>query len=252
MAPDAVVAALREAGCVFAEDEAALLLEAAANPEALAALVARRVEGLPLEQLLGWAEFRGMRVHVEPGVFVPRRRTEFLAEQAIRFTRPGAIVVDVCCGSGAIGAAVAAQVGEVELYATDTEPAAVRCARRNLPATRGVYLGDLFRPLPHRLRGRVEVAVANVPYVPSAAIAGMPPEARDHEPRAALDGGTDGLDLLRRAAAQAPGWLAPGGRLLIEVDERQAATACEAFTANGLAVELVASEAATVVLGTAP
>lgn len=250
MATEAVVATLREAGCVFAEDEAALLLEAAPTPEALAGLVARRVEGIPLEQILGWAEFRGLRVHIEPGVFVPRRRTEFLAEQAIEYIRPGSVVVDVCCGSGAIGAAVAAQVGQVELYATDIDAAAVRCARRNVPSAR-VDRGDLFEPLPRTLRGRVELAVANVPYVPTTAIGWMPPEAREHEPAAALDGGADGLDVLRRVAAAAPYWLAPGGRLLIEVDQGQQDAAAACFTAHGLRAELVRSDSATVVVGMA-
>src|SRR3954462_3557379 len=107
---DVVVARLRAAGCVFAEDEARLLLAGAA-PDALDALVARRVAGEPLEPLLGWAEFCGLRVAVAPGVFVPRRRTEALVEEAVALFRPGAVVVDLCCGSGALGLAVAASGG---------------------------------------------------------------------------------------------------------------------------------------------
>ena len=114
--------------------------------------------------------------------------------------------------------------GDVELHAADLDPAAVRCARRNVAAAGGrVYQGDLYAPLPKQLRGRVDVLVANAPYVPADAVALMPPEARLYEARVALDGGVDGLDVLRRVAAGAAEWLAPGGRLLVETSEAQAA-----------------------------
>jgi release factor glutamine methyltransferase len=106
----AVIIRLRAAGCVFAEDEARLLISAARTPAELDAMVARRTAGLPLEQVLGWAEFCGLRIAVAPGVFVPRRRTEFLVRQAAELARPGAVIVDLCCGAGAIGAALAAAV----------------------------------------------------------------------------------------------------------------------------------------------
>src|SRR5450432_1469341 len=124
----AAVTRLRAAGCVFAEDEARLLISAARTPADLAAMVDRRVAGLPLEHVLGWAEFCGLRIAVDPGVFVPRRRTEFLVHQATALTRPGSVVVDLCCGSGALGAAVAAAQGQIELHAADIDPAAVACA----------------------------------------------------------------------------------------------------------------------------
>ncbi|WP_236792458.1 putative protein N(5)-glutamine methyltransferase [Amycolatopsis sp. GM8] len=244
-----VVTTLRNAGCVFAEDEAALLLAATTDLTELAALVARRVAGEPLEYVLGWAEFRGLRIAVEPGVFVPRRRTEFLVRQAIRVTAPRAVVVDLCCGSGALGTALAAAV-PVDLYAADVDPAAVRCARRNVPGE--VFEGDLFAPLPHRLRGRVNILLANVPYVPREAIATLPPEARLHEPPVALDGGADGLDVLRRVAQEAPRWLAAGGHVFVETSDRQAETAMATFSAAGLTAQVHTSEddAATVVQGT--
>ena len=101
------------------------------------------------------------------------------------------------------------------MHAADIDPAAVRCARRNLgPAGGQVYQGDLYGPLPAGLRGRVDILLANVPYVPTSDVALLPPEAREHEARVALDGGPDGLDVLRRVAAGAPAWLAPGGHLL--------------------------------------
>jgi release factor glutamine methyltransferase len=237
------VAALRAAGCVFAEEEAALILAAARTPAELAGLVDLRVSGRPLELVLGWAVFRGLRVAVEPGVFVPRRRTEFLVDQALARVPDAGVVVDLCCGSGAVGAALAAALGPVELHAADIDPAAVRCARRNVAAAGGqVHTGDLFAALPTGLRGRVDILAANVPYVPSGEVALLPAEAREHEPLIALDGGTDGLDVLRRVAAEAPGWLAPGGCLLVETSERQAPAAVEAVTRGGLKPRLAVSE----------
>jgi release factor glutamine methyltransferase len=251
--PDSVVAALRTAGCVFAEDEARLLLAAARTPDELADMVDRRVIGHPLELVVGWAEFRGLRITVAPGVFVPRRRTEFLVEQALTLAPGASVVVDLCCGSGAVGAALAAALGPVELHAADIDPAAVDCARRNTAGARGrVHTGDLFEALPADLRGRVDILAANVPYVPTEEVALLPMEARDHEPLVALDGGTDGLDILRRVAAEAPRWLAPGGCLLVETSERQASAAVAAFAHSGLTARLAVSEElyAHVVIGT--
>ena len=248
MTESPVVQRLRAAGCVFAEDEARLLIAAAATPAELAALVDRRIAGLPLEHLLGFADFAGLRIAIEPGVFVPRRRSEFLARQAAAAARPGAVVVDLCCGSGAIGAAVRAAVPEIELYAADIDPVAVRCARRNVFGQ--VYVGDLFEPLPEALRGRVSVLVANVPYVPSESVGLMPLEARLYEPLAALDGGPDGLDMVRRVAGAAGDWLAPGGHVLVETSERQAPAAMEVFDRNGLPSRMAADDelGATVVI----
>jgi release factor glutamine methyltransferase len=246
----AVIIRLRAAGCVFAEDEARLLISAARTPAELDAMVARRTAGLPLEQVLGWAEFCGLRIAVAPGVFVPRRRTEFLVRQAAELARPGAVIVDLCCGAGAIGAALAAAVPRAEVHAADVDPAAVRCARQNLPGGR-VYSGDLYEPLPAGLRGRVEILAANVPYVPTREIGFLPPEAREHEPRAALDGGADGLDVLRQVAAGAAGWLAPGGSLLSEISQDQIPAAGAALAAAGLTARVAASPdlEATVIIG---
>ncbi|WP_020417894.1 putative protein N(5)-glutamine methyltransferase [Amycolatopsis sp. ATCC 39116] len=235
-----LVSRLRAAGCVFAEDEARLLLEAASGPAELDALTARRVAGEPLEQVLGWAGFRGLRIHVEPGVFVPRRRTELLVEEAVRLAPPHPVAVDLCCGSGALGAALAVELDLAELHAADLDPAAVRCARRNVPGD--VHEGDLYEALPDGLRGRVDLLVVNVPYVPTDAVALMPPEARLHEPQLALDGGADGLDIARRVVAGAPEWLAPGGHLLIETSEQQAPLLTRAAASAGLAARVVTSE----------
>jgi release factor glutamine methyltransferase len=281
-AHQSLTARLRAAGCVFAEDEARLLLDAATTPEALEAMARSRIAGLPLEHLLGWAEFCGLRIAVTSGVFVPRRRTEFLVRQAGAFlaswrleilqqdngrtdhqrhhsqagdpavdTVP--VVVDLCCGSGAVGAALAALSGPVELHSADIDPLAAACARRNVEPLGGeVHEGDLYTPLPARLHGRVRVLAVNAPYVPSADIGTMPPEARLHEPRACLDGGADGLEVQRRVAAGALQWLAPGGQVLIETSGRQASRTAGILRSHGLAVRVLASEelGATVVAGT--
>jgi release factor glutamine methyltransferase len=258
----AIVSRLRSAGCVFAEDEARLLISAARTPADLAAMVDRRAAGLPLEHVIGWAEFCGLRIAVDPGVFVPRRRTEFLVSRAVSLARraaaadgPPAVVVDLCCGSGAVAAALAAALGRAEVHAADIDPAAVACARRNLAAAGGkVWSGDLYQPLPTALRGRVAILTANAPYVPTGAVPLLPPEARLHERRIALDGGGDGLDLLRRVIAGAPAWLAPGGHLLVESSERQAPKVAAAVARSGLAARTDSSDelGATVVTGTRP
>ncbi|MFH8293339.1 putative protein N(5)-glutamine methyltransferase [Streptomyces sp. NPDC018059] len=249
----AVVTALRAAGCVFAEDEAELILSTARTPAEVSAMVERRAGGLPLEHVVGWAEFHGLRIAVDPGVFVPRRRTEFLVARAAALAGREAVVVDLCCGSGALGAALAAGLDRVELHAADIDPAAVRCARRNVRAAGGeVYEGDLYDPLPGALRGRVDVLLANVPYVPTREVGLLPAEARVHEARVALDGGSDGLDVLRRVTAGAPRWLAPGGHLLFETSEGQVPAAVDAVEQAGLTARVVEDEElyATVVIGT--
>ncbi|MFI7316616.1 putative protein N(5)-glutamine methyltransferase [Streptomyces venezuelae] len=248
-----VISTLRAAGCVFAEDEADLILSTAHTPSEVAAMVERRAAGLPLEHVLGWAEFQGLRFSVDPGVFVPRRRTEFLVGRAAELAGRAAVVVDLCCGSGALGAALAAGLDQVELHAADIDPAAVRCARRNVADAGGeVYEGDLYDPLPDALRGRVDILLANVPYVPSEEVGLLPAEARVHEARVALDGGADGLDVLRRVTEQAPAWLAPGGHLLFETSEGQVAAAVAAVERAGLVARVVSDEEryATVVIGT--
>jgi release factor glutamine methyltransferase len=276
----ALVARLRSAGCVFAEDEAELLSSAARSPGELDALVGRRVAGEPLEQVVGWAEFAGLRILVSPGVFVPRRRSEFLVGLAADLVRgrnsppglasssasvppPAPVIVDLCCGTGALGLAVAAELaggpdgstpGTAELHSADLDPAAVACAERNVvPAGGHVYRGDLFDALPPALRGRVSVLICNAPYVPSAEVAFLPAEARDHEPLVALDGGLDGLSVLRRAASGAPRWLAPGGVLLVETSERQAPEMASAMASSGLVGHVHTDEeyGATVVTGSA-
>lgn len=245
---------LRAAGCVFAEEEAALLREAAdGDGPALEGLVSRRVGGEPLEQVLGWVVFRGLRYAVGPGVFVPRARTEFLVQCASdvldALPRPGGaspgsapahrqpVVVDLCCGCGAIGAAIGVAHPGIELHAADISPAATALARANLAATGAlVHTGDLFDALPGELLGQVDLLVANAPYVPSDQISLMPREAREHEPREALDGGPEGTSVHSRIARAAPQWLAPGGSLLLETSPPLAEATARLVTAAGLVV----------------
>ena len=247
---DELVDRLRAAGCVFAEEEAALLLEAGGDVDAL---VARRVAGEPLEWILGWTDFADLVITVRPGVFVPRRRTELLAAEAIARLRPASVAVDLCCGAGAVAAAILQEVPFVEVHASDIDPVAVACARENLP-NGNVHEGDLYDALPADLRGRVDVLVANTPYVPTAEVAFMPPEARDHEPRHTLDGGPDGLDPFRRISAGARDWLVPGGHVLVEVSRAQLATARAVLEADGLGPSSATSDelGATVMIGRAP
>lgn len=238
---------------MFAEDEARILIAEARTPAQLADMVERRIAGFPLETIVGWVEFCGLRIAVDAGVFVPRRRTEFLVEVAARLTKQGSVVLDLCCGSGALGVALAASVHPIQLHAADIEPAAVRCARRNLEPVGGrVYEGDLFDALPDALRGRIDTVLANTPYVPTEAIDMMPPEARDHEPHVTLDGGADGLDVQRRVAASAWDWLADDGHILVEASSAQAHASVQIFTEAGFAARAAHSDEydATVVIAT--
>ena len=246
------------------------MLAAAGTSTTLESMVARRVDGEPLETIVGWARFCGLRIAVAPGVFVPRRRTELLVPEAIRVVQwevaqishdrqPLAtglpVVVELCCGTAAVAAAIRAGVGgELEVHAADIDPAATACARQNLGESGRVHTGDLYDVLPPDLRGRVDVLVANAPYVPTAEIALMPPEARDHEPRVALDGGGEGLDVQRRLIETATEWLTPGGHLLVETSRRQTTVALAAFEAACLVARVVTDDDldATAVVGSRP
>lgn len=242
-----VVSALRGAGCVFAEEEADILIESASSPAELTPLLERRIAGEPLEYIVGWVLFCGRRVTVEPGVFVPRRRTEFLVECAAAL-HPS-VLLDLCCGSGAVGLSVG---GVTELHAADIDAASVDCARRNLDAMGAtVHRGDLFDALPPELHGRFDAVVVNAPYVPTSDIELMPREARDYEPRTALDGGADGAGIHRRVAAGAGRWLHSGGHLLIETSAALSDSTLDAVLEAGFTGQVRESEMfdAVVVIG---
>lgn len=244
--PDEVVERLRRAGCVYAEDEAALLREAADDDAALDRLVRRREAGEPLEVVVGWAAFCGLRIHVDPLVFVPRRRTELLARTAVELLEPGRgtqrIVVDLCCGTGAVAAVLASAYDDLELHAVDVEPHAVACARRNLPPPAEVHEGDLDAALPARLRGLVDLITANAPYVPTGELGHLPRESREHEPPITVDGGADGVELHRRIARVAAEWLGPGGSLVLETSPASLDRTLAAIATAGLSTRTVADD----------
>ncbi|WP_174530153.1 methyltransferase, partial [Micromonospora maritima] len=149
----------------------------------------------------------------------------------------------LCCGSGAAALVLHDRVAPRWLAAADIDPVAVACARRNLdPLGVPVYQGDLFDAVPAGWRGRLDLVVANAPYVPTGAVAMLPAEARLHEAPVALDGGADGLAVLRRVAAGAAQWLAPGGHVAVEVSAGQAPVLCAVFTAAGLDPTVVRDE----------
>lgn len=240
MSLTSVAQQLAVAGCVRPEDEARILLEEAATPGQLDAMVAQRVAGVPLEHIVGWAEFCGRRFIVEPGVFVPRPRSAHLVAEASSLARciagsgRGVVVVDLCCGVGAIGASIAAEVAGVDLHAADIDARAVACARRNLAPWGGtVHHGNLFAPLPRRLRHRVDVLVASPPYVPTDEIQLLAAEAREFEPTTALDGGAEGLDVVVRIARDARHWLSADGCLVVEVGTREAERAAHVLEELG-------------------
>lgn len=228
---------------MFAEDEARLILRATDDDDRRDELVRRRAEGAPLEVLLGWAEVAGVRVSLRPGVFVPRQRSSLLVAQGLGALGPdGAVVVDLCCGSGALGLALACARPDVELHAADLDEAACRCAAENLRGVGEVHRGDLFDALPVDLRGRVDLLIVNAPYVPSDEVEHLPREARDHEPRVALDGGADGVHVHRRVADRAAEWVARGGTVLVETSERQAVSTARAFDPDRWTVEVVTDD----------
>ena len=229
----ALAARLRAAGCVFAEDEADVVMRATVDPVERELLLRRRVAGAPLEHVVGWAEFCGIRVGVRDRVFVPRRRSEFLARCAAAEAREGATVLDMCCGTGAIGLIATRNLRDVALHAVDCDPVAIECAKENLSGA-SVYLGDLFGPLPLILKGRVDVIVAVTPYVPTAELAFLHREARLYEPATTHDGGPDGLALTGRILAEARDWLAPDGVVLLEVSDAQAPAAIDLAGRGGL------------------
>lgn len=229
---------LRRAGCVFAEEEAVIIAEAATDPVTRELLVERRARGEPLEQVVGYADFAGVRVRLRPGVFVPRVRSGLLVRLAA--DEKPKVVVDLCCGSGALGLAVRHRHPRIELHAADLDPNATACARDN--GLTDVHVGDLYDPLPRSIRGRVDVIIANVPYVATTHLPLLPAEAREHEPTMALDGGGDGLDIFRRVSGSAPTWLAPNGVLLSEITEAQQKAALETIRRAGLDGDVVHDE----------
>ncbi len=216
-------ARLRAAGCVFAEEEADALVAACTGPADLELRTRRRVAGEPLEHVVGAVRLGGAALSVGPGCFVPRQRTLLLARTAVAALRPSAapVLVEACAGVAPVAALAARAAPHAEVHAADVDPVPLAHARRNLPPGAGVHAGDLLGALPPGLRGRVDVLAAVPPYVPLSAAHLLTHEARDHEPDRALFGGADGLDVVRALVGAARPWLAPGGRVLVELSPRQ-------------------------------
>lgn len=211
---------LTEAGCLAPAEEAAELIRAAAgDPDMLDDLVSRRTNGEPIAWLTGSVTFCGVRLFVAPGVYVPRRQTEPLAQRAATLLPSAGIAADLCTGVGAIPAVLASAVPSARVVATDLDDNAVRCARRNGVE---VFEGFLDGPLPQELEHRVDVLTAVVPYVPTNSLRLLPRDVQAYEPRLALDGGIDGTDLLAEVVRRSTRWLRPGGWLLLELGGNQA------------------------------
>lgn len=220
-----------------------------AERDTLRELVRRRGAREPLQYLLGTVNFCGLELRVTPAVLIPRPETELLAERAWTFlagrggdeSPPAAL--DFGTGSGCLAIALAVHCPAAQVTATDISAAALEVARANaarhaVEARIRFLTGEGFAALAPE--ARFDLIVANPPYIPSAEIARLQPEVRDHEPRLALDGGPDGLTVLRRLATEGRAWLKPGGRLMTELGDGQAECAVELFGAagwTGVAVE---------------
>jgi release factor glutamine methyltransferase len=213
--------------------------------ERFRALVERRAGHEPLQHLLGFEDFRGLRLRVTPDALIPRPETEGLVEWALELLgepppsarRADMVVVDVGTGSGAIACALASARPDIQVFALDTSLGALAVAADNVRALGldgrvRLLAGDLLEPL-GTAPGRFDMVVANLPYLPSALIPSLPREVRDFEPRAALDGGPDGLRALRRLVTAAPAALRPGGWLVLEIGEDQAGALASLMGAEG-------------------
>jgi release factor glutamine methyltransferase len=227
-----VVRMLAEGGCVAPGAEADALFHATKEGAgSIEELVARRLCGEPLAWITGWVRFCGVRLRIDAGVFVPRPLSEALARRAVSLLPTVGMAVDLCTGSGAVAAVLGSARPRAAVVATDVDPVAVECARRN-----GVQalVGNLDEPLPSSWRERVNVVTAVVPYVPTEELHLLPRDVLANEPRRALDGGPRGTVMLVRAAEAAARWLRPGGNVLLEIGGDQAAEMASTLADVGL------------------
>lgn len=218
-------------------------------------LVTGRLAGTPLQYLLGRAAFRGLDLEVGPGVFIPRPETEGLVERVlpglhrVAAHRPPRIL-ELCVGSGAILAALLTECPTALGVGVELMAPAREFARRNLAAAgvagRATLLaGDLYAPLAGVVApGGFDLLVANPPYIPAAALPHLPADVRGFEPAEALDGGADGTDVIARIATGAAAWLAPGGRVALEIDESHGARVLELLAAAAIVELEIANDAA--------
>ena len=216
---DVLVSTLRGAGCVAAEKRRRSNSRPRQGAAAPRSTTSSHIEcaGEPLAWITGRSAFCGRTILVDPGVYVPRWQSESLARAASAALGERGIAVDLCTGAGPIAVVLAAEHPSASVLATDVDPLAVACARRNGVDAR---LGDLTDPLPEGLRGLVDVITAVAPYVPTGAHHLLSDDAR-HEPVRALDGGADGLDHVRRVVTAAATWLRTGGWLGVEAGTDQ-------------------------------
>jgi release factor glutamine methyltransferase len=227
-----VVQALAEGGCIAPRAEADELFTASGDGAgSIEELVARRLRGEPLAWITGSVRFCGVRIRVDPGVFVPRPHTQALARRAVSLLPAVGIAVDLCTGAGAVAAVLASAHPQAAVVATDVDPLAVACARRN--GVRAI-VGDLDEPLSPSLRGSVDVMTAVVPYVPTEELHLLPRDVFANEPRRALDGGPRGTTVLVRATEVAARWLRAGGSVLLELGGHQAGEVATTLADLGL------------------
>jgi release factor glutamine methyltransferase len=234
--------ALRAAGCVHAEDEADRIWETYDDPADQEAAVARRVGGEPLEQVVGWAEFGPVRVALAPGVFVPRRRAEAILQPAVAASPDARVVVDLGCGAGALAAALARLLPDAAVHGTEIDADALACARLTAAGGFAVHEGSWWSALPAELVGRVDLAVAYLPHVPTERLGDIHPDFRAHEPDLSVDGGPDGLEPLRAVLADARAWLASDGVFVTLLSTAQA-DALGSLDLRGFGTEVIARAA---------
>jgi release factor glutamine methyltransferase len=204
--------------------EAQWIIEAARDDAHALEMARRRAGGEPLQYITGEAYFRRLKLAVGPGVLIPRPETELVTERAMAHLPQGGTLVDIGTGSGAIALAIKNERPDATVYATENAPAALTWARRNIAEQRlevALIEGDLFDGLSDNLRGKLDVVVANLPYVATGDTESLPIDVGKHEPPEALFAGPDGLALVRRIADEARGWLNPGGWLVLEIGETQ-------------------------------
>ncbi|WP_367135892.1 peptide chain release factor N(5)-glutamine methyltransferase [Saccharothrix sp. HUAS TT1] len=199
--------------------------------DALHKVVRRRMTRVPLQHITGWSHLGGVDLEVGPGVFVPRPETELLLEWGLSTVEPeGSVVVDLCTGSGALALAAAHRLPRASVHAVERDPAALAWARRNADARAAagdtpitLHAGDVTAPdVLSDLDGRVDLVLCNPPYVPDGTE--VQPEVADHDPRQAVFGGEDGLDVVKHVVTLAARLLKPGGHVAIEHDDTQGST----------------------------
>jgi release factor glutamine methyltransferase len=227
--PEAVVERLAAAGCVAAEEEAEEFLAAAPDDVTLETWLRRREQGEPPAWITGTTRFCGQTLHVAPGVYVPRLQTEELARRAAALLPAHGLAIDLCTGAGAIAAHLIAEVPTATVIGVDVDHCAAACARHNGVPT---VVGDVDAP-PVRGRASFDVVTAVAPYVPTDDVRLLPADVQRHEPRVALDGGDDGLDIVRQVVALAARLLRPGGWLLTEVGGDQDEALTRTLAAHG-------------------